>query len=250
MWAVQHQHRVELTAWVQHTLDGSAECFSGDRADILVVIRAKIVDEQCVHTLHAIPRRQFVDKLSDGVIGTVVRNLCYGDVVVPCGESAIVGVHVADKLRIVRIAPELRWMLPRHLALNLHAIQKLIEYQWFQKWIVHEDNREVLQRVLHVACLVQLQCLLPVFRGELLMGLRLTLLGKHLLDLFVPKSKLRHGLERWQLAGGRVRSALIVQITESMHTHQVKGVQKMSADWVSGVMAVGESAIIGDHASG
>ena len=65
------------------------------------------------------------------------------------------GIHIADKLGIIRIPPEFRGVPPRHIALDLHAVQKLIEHQRFQERVVHEDHGEVLQRVFYLAGLVQ-----------------------------------------------------------------------------------------------
>ena len=138
-------------------------------------------------------------------------------------------------------------MPPRHLALDLHAVQKLIEYQRFQKRVVHEDNGEVLQRVFHLAGLVQLQGFLPVLVGELLICLGFAFLGKHHFNLLVLEGKIRHCLEGRQLAGCGVRGTFIVQVTKTVQSHQVKGVQQPTADRVCSMVAVGKLPVIGDN---
>ena len=156
------------------------------------------------------------------------------------------GIHIADKLGIIRIPPEFRGVPPRHIALDLHAVRKLIEHQRFQKRVVHEDHGEVLQRVFHLAGLVQFQGFLPVLVGELLVCLGFALLGKHRFDLLVLEGKIRHGLEGRQLAGCSIWGTLIVQVTEAVQAHQVKSVQQPTADRVGGMVAVCEFAIVDD----
>ena len=182
------------------------------------------------------------------MVGTVVGDLCYGNVVVSGGEGAVVRIHIADELGIIRIPPEFRGVPPRHIALDLHAVQKLIEHQRFQKRVVHEDHGEVLQRVFHLAGLVQFQGFLPVLVGELLVCLGFALLGKHCLDLLVLEGEVRHCLKGRQLTGCGIRGAVIVQVTETMQTHQVKSVQQPAADRVGGMMAVCELAVVDDDA--
>ena len=157
------------------------------------------------------------------------------------------GIHIADKLGIIRIPPEFRGVPPRHIALDLHAVQKLIEHQRFQKRVVHEDHGEVLQRVFHLAGLVQFQGFLPVLVGELLVCLGFALLGKHRFDLLVLEGKIRHGLEGRQLAGCSIWGTLIVQVTEAVQAHQVKSVQQPAADRVCGMVAVCELAVVDDN---
>ena len=180
------------------------------------------------------------------MVGAVVRDLRHGNVIVSSGEGAVVGIHIADKLGIIRIPPEFRGVPPRHIALDLHAVQKLIEHQRFQKRVVHEDYGEVLQRVFYLAGLVQLQGFLPVLVGELLVCLGSALLGKDRFDFLVLEGKIRHCLEGRQLAGGGIRGALIVQVTETVQAHQVKSVQQPTADRVGGMVAVCELAIVDD----
>ena len=180
------------------------------------------------------------------MVGAVVRDLRHGNVIVSSGEGAVVGIHIADKLGIIRIPPEFRGVPPRHIALDLHAVQKLIEHQRFQKRVVHEDHGEVLQRVFYLADLVQLQGFLPVLVGEFFACLGFALLGKDRFDFLVLEGKIRHCLERRQLAGGGIRGALIVQVTEAVQSHQVKSIQQPTADRVGGMVAVCELAVVDD----
>ena len=243
---VQHKHGVKFAAGIQHTLDGGAEGFPGDGTDIFVVVGTEVVDEQRVHTGNLVPLRQIFNELPNGMVGAVVRDLRHGDVIVSCRKGAVVGIHIADELGIVCIPPEFRGMPPGHIALDLHAVQKLIEHQRFQKRIIHEDHGEVLQRVFHLAGLVQLQGFLPVLVGEFFACLGFALLGKDRFDFLVLEGKIRHCLERRQLAGCGIRGALIVQVTKTMQAHQVKGIQKSTADRICGMVAVCEFAIVDD----
>ena len=45
-------------------------------------------------------------------------------------------INIADKLRIVGIAPIFRWMLPRNAAFYLHAVKLLIKHNIVQVFIV------------------------------------------------------------------------------------------------------------------
>ena len=103
---VQHQHGVKFAAGIQHTLDGGAERFPGDGTDILVIVCTEVVDEQRIHSLYAVPFRQIFDKLTDGMVGPIIRDLRHGDIVISSREGAVVGIHIADKLGIIRIPPE------------------------------------------------------------------------------------------------------------------------------------------------
>ena len=197
---VQHQHGVKFAAGIQHTLDGSAEGLPGDSSDIPVIVCAEVVDEQRVHTGNLVPLRQIFNELPNGMVGAVVRDLRHGNVIVSCRKGAVVGIHIADKLGIIRIPPEFRGVPPGHIALDLHAVQKLIEHQRFQKRIIHEDHGEVLQRIFHFPGLIQFQCLLPILIGEFLACLDFALLGKDRFDFLVLEGKIRHCMEGRQLA--------------------------------------------------
>ena len=244
---VQHKHGVKFAAGIQHPLDGGAEGLTGNSSDILVIVCAEVVDEQRVHTGNLVPLRQIFNELPNGMVGAVVRNLRHGNVIVSSGEGAVVGIHIADKLGIIRIPPEFRGVPPRHIALDLHAVQKLIEHQRFQKRVVHEDYGEVLQRVFYLAGLVQLQGFLPVLVGEFFACLGFALLGKDRFDFLVLEGKIRHCLEGRQLAGCGIRGALIVQVTETVQAHQVKSVQQPAADRVCGMVTVCELAVVDDN---
>ena len=53
--AVKHKDGVELDTGFIHTGDRSGECLSGDRPDIRGIIRTKVVDEQGIQPLGAVP---------------------------------------------------------------------------------------------------------------------------------------------------------------------------------------------------
>ena len=103
---VQYQHGVKFAAGIQHPLDGGAEGLSCDGTDIFVIVCTEVVDEQRVHTLYAVPLRQIFNELTNGMVGAVVRDLRHGNVIVSGGEGAVVRIHIADELGIVRIPPE------------------------------------------------------------------------------------------------------------------------------------------------
>ena len=192
---VEHQHGVELAARTQHPADGGAEGLPGHRPDIGGVAGAQIVHQQGVHAGNLIPFRQTFDELPNGMIGPVIRHFGHGDVVVPCGEGAVVGVHIADKLGVIGVPPELGGMLPGHLALDLHPVQELVEHHALEVGVVLQNEGQVVQGVLHMAGLVQLQAVLPVLIGKLGAGLGDALLGEDRFDLIVRQGKVAHGFE-------------------------------------------------------
>ena len=221
---VEHQHGVKLAARTQNPADGGAEGLPGHRPNIGGVAGAQVVHQQRIHARNLIPFRQAFDELPDGVIGPVICHLGHGDIVVPGGESAVVGVHIADELGIIGVTPELGGMLPGHLALDLHPVQELVEHHTLEVGVVLQNEGQVVQGVLHMAGLVQLQAILPVLIRELGAGLGDAFPGKDGLDLIVPQGKVAHGLEGGQLARRGVQPHILVQLPEFVEPHQVKGV--------------------------
>ena len=183
--AVEHQHGVELAARTQYPADGGAEGLPGHRPDVCGVGGAQVVHQQGVHARDLIPFRQALDELTNGMIGPVIRHLGHGDVVVPCGEGAVVGVHIADELGVIGVPPELGGMLPGHLALDLHPVQELVKHHALEVGVVLQNDGQVVQGVLHMAGLVQLQAVLPVLIGKLGAGLGDALLGEDCFHLIV-----------------------------------------------------------------
>ena len=106
-----------------------------------------------------------------------------------------VGVHIADKLGVIGVPPELGGMLPGHLALDLHPVQELVEHHALEVGVVLQNEGQVVQGVLHMAGLVQLQAVLPVLIGKLGAGLGDALLGEDRFDLIVRQGKVAHGFE-------------------------------------------------------
>ena len=55
----------------------------------------------------AVPLGQTIQIFADGMVGAVVRHLGHGDLIIALGECAVVGIHIADELRVVGIpSPE------------------------------------------------------------------------------------------------------------------------------------------------
>ena len=151
------------------------------------------------------------------------------------------GIHEADKLCVIRIAPEPRRVLPRHLALDLHAVSQLIEHDAFEVGIVLHDQGDVMQGILqhHRARLV-FQLLLPgiVLIRDIKVRLRLLLLflkDQHL-DLLVLAGKIRHRTER----------LLLVLIAEQVDTDDIERAAQPQICRVLGMVAVYELAALLD----
>ena len=58
------------------------------------------------------------------------------------------GVHIADQLCVIGVPPILGRVLPGHIALDLHAVQLLVEHDILELRIVLEDERDVVEVVL------------------------------------------------------------------------------------------------------
>ena len=222
--AVEHQHGVELAARTQYPADGGAEGLPGHRPNVCGVGGAQVVHQQGVHAGDLIPFRQAFDELSDGVIGPIIRHLGHGDIVVPGGESTVMGIHIADKLGVIGIPPELGGMVPGHLALDFHPVQELVEHNALEVGVVLQNEGQVVQGVLHMAGLVQLQAVLPVFIRKFGAGLGDALLGEDCFDLIVRQGEVAHGFEGGQLARRGVQPHILVQLPEFVEPHQVEGV--------------------------
>ena len=222
--AVEHQHGVKLAARTQYPADGGAEGLPGHCPDISGVAGAQVIHQQRIHAGDLVPLRQALDELSDGMIGPVIRYLGHGDIVVPGGEGAVMGVHIADELGVIGVPPELGGMLPGHLALDLHPVQELVKHHALEVGVVLQNEGQVVQGVLHMAGLVQLQAVLPVLIGKLGAGLGDALFGEDRLDLIVRQGQVAHGFEGRQLARRGIQACVFVQLPEFMEPYQVEGV--------------------------
>ena len=175
------------------------------------------------------------------MIGTVVRHFGDSDAVVALRERSIVGIHKAYKLRVIRIAPEPRRVLPRHLALDLHAVRQLIEHNTFEVGIVFHDQRDVMERILqHRGTRLVLQFLLPriiLIRDiKVRFCLLLLFLKDQHLDLFVLAGKVRHRTER----------LLLVLVTEQVDADNIECATQLQICRILGMMAVYELAALLD----
>ena len=151
------------------------------------------------------------------MIRTIVHHLRDSDVVGSGGEASIVIIDIADKLRVVRIPPELFRMLPRHRACNLHVVCQLVEHNILKDCVVGQDQLQVKKRRFQSAgLLVSHQTLFPFvvrcFLGKLHLGSFLPIRKSLHPSSFIIHGKLAHLLEA------------ILVVSEFMDTHQVKGV--------------------------
>ncbi|OFA24669.1 hypothetical protein BW28_06015 [Clostridioides difficile] len=175
------------------------------------------------------------------MIRTVVRHLGDSDTVVAFRERAIMGIHKADKLGVIRIAPEPCRMLPWHLALDLHTVSQLIKYDALEVGIVLHDQGNVVQGIFqHGGTRLILQLFLPgiVLVRDVEVRLRLLLLflkDQHL-DLFILAGKVRHRTER----------LLLVLITEQVDSDDIECAAQLQICRVLGVVAVHELAALLD----
>ena len=137
-------------------------------------------------------------------------------------------------------------MLPGDIALDLHTVQKLIEHQRLQVWIVLQNQREVAEGVLYIAELIQLQRLLPVVILEFHRCLFHAILCEHRFDLIVLQRQVAHGFIGRHLANGSIQTDILVQLTELVQPDDIKGVQQLTAHGIGSVVAVGELPVV-DH---
>ncbi len=177
------------------------------------------------------------------MIGAVVSDLGNGDLIVPLGEGAVVGIHIADKLGIVRIAPVFGGMLPRDFAFDLHTVKLLVEYDVFEVWVILENERDVVKVILqNRRAGFVLESRLPVHIGivirEVSVCLLYTFLGNEQLDLFITHSKFAHFTKRF----------LFIVIAKQMDADDIKGIAKFEVCRVFGMVAVDEFIILDLHA--
>ena len=214
--------------------NGTAKGFSRYSPDIVVVISAKIIDEDGFGALYTVPRRQRSEILADWVIGAVISNLGDSDLIIACRECAIVGVHIADELCVVRVSPEPRRVLPRHLAFDFHAVRQLIETDALEVVVVFHDKCDVVQAVLQYATTVALERPGPVL--ELRRRCRLLFLQEQGAHTLIFDRKIHHCGE----------GLFLIVIAEFVNADEVESVEQFAAGWVGGVMAVSKFVII-DH---
>ena len=230
---IQHGHIIELYARLVYPLISGAEGFPRHGSDIGIVRCSQIINKERIYTGDAVPRRQSVEILTDRVIAAVVHGLGDGDGVIPRRECAVVIVHVADKLGIVRIPPKAARMFPRDFALDFHVVRQLVEHDVLHIGVVLHNQLDVVEGVLkHSGFLLVHQFGFPVLR-ELLGGSLLPLLQGKLAYLLVLGGKLHHGMK--------------VAFKE-MRPYQVKTVHQFSVSRVGGMVAVGKLLIVDDNA--
>ena len=248
--AVQDDDIIKLDAGLINPRVGGTQDFPCNRPNVLVVLCSKIVDQHRVHPADTVPLRQCLKHLPDRMVGAVIRHFRDGNVIVPRRKGAIARIHIAHKLRIIGIPPELRWMLPGNGSGNLHAVRQLIEHDVLHALVVLHDEDQIPQRVLHGAVLFQFQVGHPfaVIFVEHFCRLRYTILDQDAFHLFILQRKLLHGFEGRQFSHGGIRRHPVIQVAVFVQPNQVKCVQELPTHRVRGVMAVRKLAVVNYHA--
>ena len=148
------------------------------------------------------------------------------------------GIHIADQLGIVSVPPVFGWVLPGHLALDLHAVQLLVKYDILELWVVLEDERDVVEVVFqNCRAGFVLETLLPVgilAAGEIRLGIRHPFACRQQLYLILLHGELAHRLVR----------RFFVQISKAVDTDDVKGVAQLEVSRVFGMVAVDELVLL------
>ena len=80
--SVEHCDVVEFDAGMIDTHICRAKCLSGHSADVGVVLRPQIINQDGVHSRHLVPHRQTVEILLDRMVGAVICGLGHGNVII------------------------------------------------------------------------------------------------------------------------------------------------------------------------
>ena len=135
-------------------------------------------------------------------------------------------------------------MRPRHLALDLHTVRKLVEHDALQVLIVLHDQRDIMKVVLdlHAPPLI-LKLLFPSVRIILVKFLRCRLLlfleNAHL-HILVSNGKISH----------RIEGLLRIIVRELVDPHDIKSIQKLAAGRIRRMKAVRKLIVDNDDAGG
>ena len=145
---------------LKHPFHRSTQSFACHCADIAIVRRTQIIDEQRLDARRLIPFWQCRQIIPNGMIGTIIRHLADGDIIIAVAERTVARFDVADDLLVVRVPPEFRRVLPRYrrnIVPDLHAVRKLVEHDALQLGIVLDDEQQIGQSIFEIAHFVVYQ---------------------------------------------------------------------------------------------
>ena len=236
--AVQHGDVVELDAGAFYPRNSGHECFACNRAGIRRVLRAKVIDEERVDARRLVPGRKPIQVIPDGVISTVVGNLCERQLIVPGGELAVMCVYVGDQLSCVRVAPSGVRPFPREV-LPVDLAREFIMTDAREGFIARKNQKQIAESVFQLASFVTRQPLGPVVAVREVFCRPLTaFVEQDRADGVVLDSKLAHCLE----------ARLLVEVGEPVDAHEVEGVQEFAAGGICGMVGVRKLAVVEDDA--
>ena len=113
--------------------------------------------------------------------------------------------------------------------------------------IIADDQCNVLQCILDISPAVKCQLVLPVLIrlcGKFLYRQLLSFLGKRVLNLFICRSKILHGLERREFSRLCPLGCPCILVTEFMKPYHIKRIHQLSTAWICGMVAVYEQVIV------
>jgi len=167
--SVQHHHAVELDSRLIDARYGGDHHLSGDGADVGCVWTAQIIDEQRIHSRHAVPGGKGFDVVADRVIAALSRD-GQQDAFQLAGRVQIVDPFQIDLNRAqVGFVPAGLQLRPRERRLavripaDVNTAAMDIVGDVLQLGIIAQNEGEVAEGILHLALLVDLQRVLPVF---------------------------------------------------------------------------------------
>ena len=256
--AIQDQDRVELAARLQHALDGSDQGLPGDGADVGGVLGAQIVDQQRVHSRHAVPLGQVLDVLPQRVEAALVRDdgQRLGEAILRELDAVLVG-HISIEEGVVSVAPVFARAAPGQLALDLDGAAQLIVPDPLKGGVVLQDQHGVGDQRLDVAVLgadeLGLPAVIDVVRDRHALKFEhrspLCIARERQADAGIFAGPFSHGLVTWELVDRFVLVA-VIQVPELVDADQVEGVAELAAGRVGAVVGVGEDVAVIDHEAG
>ena len=241
--AIQDQDRVELAARLQHALDGSDQGLPGDGADVGGVLGAQIVDQQRVHSRHAVPLGQVLDVLPQRVEAALVRDdgQRLGEAILRELDAVLVG-HISIEEGVVSVAPVFARAAPGQLALDLDGAAQLIVPDPLKGGVVLQDQHGVGDQRLDGSVLREDELGFPVFlwlRQRLALevehGLRPGVARERHANARILRGELGHLLVAGALAAALVLLA-VVHVAELVEADEVEGVAELAAGRVRAVV--------------
>ena len=224
--AVQHQDRVELAAGMVHPLHSRAEGLHGHCLYIVTVICAKVIYQQSLNPLHAIPRRQTIQILPDRVKGPVVRDLLQ-----PVKRGLLWEgrelFQPGPELHVVGVIPDPCLLSPWKLGLNVDRICQKVGADTVESLLHPYQSHHVVDGGPDLAFIGPLQVCFrrtSVFLFEFRPGRCRSLFQVPLADLRILRGECSHRSKARQLVDRRIRQRSFVPVPEKMDPHQVEGI--------------------------